>query len=267
MKKTNLLVALSIGILLTLSCSDENSNTNPNDNEISDDDGNQSVNPLFVNSIVSTNIDFIRDDDSDAFMNIQFIGQEDKEMPDSRTDELFDTGTYIFEVNFSNGEQIEIWAHSSFDSEVVAQEYANKLTGRLGKLPDFMRNELSHVVLHNGDAGAFAESESNFFVIYSINIDLRISNNDLEETVFHESVHATLDADYLLNSEWLQAQQTDDTFITEYARDNSDKEDLAESALFAYTMIKNPGRLPSNVETWITTNIPNRFAFFQTIFN
>ena len=262
-------------LFLIFSCSDKNepedaspTSVNPVDmaDDMPDDTSNQVVDPLFENSIVSTNIDFITEDDTDAFSTMEYLGQEDKEMPDSTTDILFDTDTYIFKVNFSNGNDTEVWAHSSFGNQQAAQEYAEKLTSRLGKLPAFMRDELSHVVLHNGDAGAFAESEANFFVVYSQNIDVRISNNDLEETVFHETVHATLDADYLQSNVWLQAQQNDPTFITQYAMDNSNKEDMAESALFVYTMIKHPGRLDSDIETWVQTNIPNRFTFIESIF-
>lgn len=258
--------------LFFMSCSNknyENETDTPTENlgDVSDDTSNIEINPLFINSIVSTDIDFITANDTNVFTSLDYIGRENKEMPDSTTDELFDTNTYIFRVKFSNGNYTEIWAHSSFQSQSLAQEYANKLTDRLGKLPEFMRNRLSHVVLHNGNSGAFAESEANFFVIYSQNIDVRISNNDLEETIFHETVHATLDSDYLQSDAWLQAQQNDITFITQYAKDNSNKEDMAESALFAYTMLKHPNRLSSDIETWVLTNIPNRFAFFETVFN
>ncbi|WP_157449775.1 hypothetical protein [Croceitalea dokdonensis] len=235
-----------------------------------DEDGNgssaQNSDPLFTNSIVSTEIDFIRSGDSDSFLSITYEGQAEKEMPDSRNDQLFDTAAFVFKANFSAGVTVEIWAHSSFGNENVAKENADKIVNRLGKLPPFMLNKLSHVVLHKGDAGAFAESESNFFVVYSENIDVRISNKDLEETVFHESVHATLDAVHLQRAEWRDAQQRDGTFITQYAMENADKEDMAETALFVYTMVKHPGRLAPDTEAWVRTNIPNRYNFLKTIF-
>ena len=263
--KLSKILAITSTILLSslaICCTDSENSLNTSEGENS----NEPIAPLFTNSIVSTDIDFITSADDDAFLNITYLGQADKEMPDSRNDVLFDTETYVFQLDFLLGNSIEIWAHSTFGSENAAFEYANKLTGRLGKLPEFMRSELSHVVLHKGDAGAFAESEANFFVVYSENIDTRISNNDLEETVFHESVHATLDADFLESEQWLQSQQKDGVFITAYAKENANKEDMAESALFAYTMIKHSGRLSSAIETWVKTNIPNRYAFFQTIF-
>lgn len=248
--------------LLAICCSDSENGSITNIGEKS----NEATTPLFNNSIVSTDIDFIFSNDEDAFLNITYLGQADKEMPDSRNDILFDNGTYVFQLDFSLGNSIDIWVHSTFGSENAAFEYANKLTEPIGKLPEFMRSELSHVVLHKGNAGAFAESEANFFVVYSENIDTRISNNDLEETIFHESVHASLDADFLKSEQWLKSQQNDYAFITEYAKENADKEDMAESALFAFTMIKHPGRLSSDIEMWVKTNIPNRYAFFQAIF-
>lgn len=259
----NRITALLLLSVWAISCSNKDNST---DTSQADDMNTEVINPLFTNSIVSTDIDFITDSDLNAFTSIQYIGQDDKEMPDSRTDILFDTGTFVFEVSFSNGGIIEIWAHSDFGDALAAQEYADKLTSRLGKLPELMRNTISHVVLHKGDAGAFAESEGHFFVLYSNNMDVRISNNDLEETVFHESVHAALDFEYLQSNAWTQAQQNDNAFITEYAKDNATKEDMAESALFAYTMIKHPNRLSSEIETWVSVNIPNRYAFFETIF-
>lgn len=260
----NNLVFSFLSVLIILSCSGKQKNASP---ATVTPEVTAAVSPLFINSIVSTNIDFIEATDPDTFNAITFIGQKDKEMPDSTTDTLFDTDTYVFEMTFTQGSSVEVWAHSSFGTEAAAREYVDKLAGPLGKLPVFMRNTLSHAVVHTGEAGAFAESEGNFFVLYAAIMDVRISNNDLEETVFHESVHASLDATYLESNTWLQAQEGDQAFITQYASDNATKEDMAESALFAYTMINHPGRLSLDIETWIETHQSNRFAFFETLFN
>ena len=97
-------------------------------------------------------------------------------------------------------------------------------------------------------------------------MDTRISNNDLEETVFHESVHASLDSTYLRSQAWLDAQRSDGTFVTQYAKNNPDKEDMAESAIFAYTMLKHPGRLSRDIEDWVRIYMLNRYMFFETVF-
>lgn len=222
--------------------------------------------PLFPNSVVSNDIDFILGTDSDAFTSLTYIGKADKEMPDSRNDILFDVNTYVFEANFSNGKKIGIWCHSSFGSQAAAQGYADKLCPRLGKLPEVQRDMLDHVVIHKGDAGAYAETEGHFFVLYSDNVDARISTHDLEETVFHESVHASIQDSYENTSAWTSAQSADPSFVTEYAERLPNLEDMPETALFAYTMIKHPGRLSDDIENWLNDNIPNRLAFFRTIY-
>lgn len=222
--------------------------------------------PLFPNSVVSNDIDFILDTDPDTFTSFAFIGLDDKEMPGSGSGNLFDENTFVFEASFSSGTSLEIWCHSSFMTQAAAQEYVEKLCPRLGKLPTFKRDLLDHVVIHNGNSGAFAEIEGNFFVLYSQNMDARISTNDLEETVFHETVHASIQEIYGGTPAWTNAQSADPTFVTEYGQSLPDLEDMAESALFAYTYIKYPGRLPADVEDWLTENIPNRLEFFCTIY-
>lgn len=226
-----------------------------------------SVEPLFKNSIVSTEFDFITSDDPNAFESLRFLGQGTREMPDKRNNKLMGKDTFIFEARFGDDSEVKIWAHSAFGSMEVAERYALMLSGPLGKLPELMRKKLSHVVIHKGDLTAFAESAGHFFVLYSENMETRVRNHDLEETVFHESVHATLSLKHSKSKVWLSAQKADDGFITEYAASNPTQEDLPESALFAYTMLKYPGRLPSEVETWVHKHMPNRLAFFRRIFS
>ncbi len=222
--------------------------------------------PLFPNSVVSNDIDFILSNDPDTFVSLDFIGLDDKEMPDSQSEDLFDQDTFVFEASFSDGVTLEIWCHSSFGSQAAAQEYAEKLGPRLGKLPAIHRDPLDHVVIHNGNATAFAEIEGNFFILYSENMDARISTNDLEETVFHEAVHASIQEIYANDPAWLKAQNADQAFITEYGADLPSLEDFPETALFAYAYIRYPGRLPTYVEEWISNNNSNKIAFFEMFY-
>lgn len=270
MKKSHLnflkRISYAILIILAFSCNDSDNTATEGENDTNNAPLVPVTNPLFPNSIVSTNIDFIKADDPDAFVSVSFKGLEDKEMPDSRNDQLFDTNTFVFDALFTNNKIVGIWVHSSFGSVNAAKEYVDKLTSRLGKLPEFMRDTLSHVIIHKGDAGAFSESVGHFFVLYSDNMDTRISNNDLEETVFHETIHASLDEQYATSTNWTNAQSADVNFITDYGKEYPIREDMSESAIFAYTMLKYPGRLSTNTEEWVRTHIPNRFAFFETIF-
>lgn len=226
-----------------------------------------SSDPLFQFSITSNDIDFILGTDPDVFESLTYVGKADREMPDKRSDVLLDEDTYVFTASFKNGKEIGIWCHSSFASKEKAEEYAEKLCPRLGKLPSHQRNMLSHVVIHTGDEVAFAETAGRFFVLYADNMDKRISTNDLEETVFHESVHATLQDLLESTPEWKKVQKNDNgNFVTNYARRLPALEDMPETAIFCYTAIKYPGRLPTNIEQWVKDYIPNRLAFFEGIY-
>lgn len=221
--------------------------------------------PIFPNSVVSNDLEFIMTRDASAFTCIRYQGKARQEMPDKRGGDLFANGVHTFEARYADGTAVGVWVHPRVGSESKAGTYAERVAQAVGKLPTVMRSVLHHVVIHEGDETAFGESEGHFFVLYSRNIDTRLRNHDLEETVFHESVHATLDSTYLSDPAWQRAQRRDGGFVTEYAQNNPGKEDMAESALFAWAMLQHPGRLPSNVERQARQIMPNRLGFFKDV--
>jgi hypothetical protein len=222
--------------------------------------------PLYPNSVTSNDLDFIHDDDPAAAFCLRFTGLAQAEMPDKRHDDLFADDVRVFAASYSDGTQVELWVHPSIATEVEATALVTPVAQAIARLPSQMRGLLNHVVIHNGDETAFAEDVGRFFVLYSDNIRARISTHDLQETVFHESVHATLDVPHSDSDGWRAAQIDDGQFLTTYAAENPDDEDMAESALFAWAMIKHPGRLPPEIETAVTALIPNRLAYFEGLF-
>jgi len=222
--------------------------------------------PLFDNSVVSNNIDFITAEDAFVPSTISFNGIQRQELPDKRRDTLFDDKAFTFSLAFEDKTVVDVYAHSDFKKQANAEKHVEMIARPLGKLPWKMRDTLAHVVIHNGNETAFAEHLGHFFVLYSENMEKRMASNDLEETIFHEAVHATLDHEHLQSAEWKNVQESDVNFITNYAAENPDQEDLAESALFAYTLLKHPGRLPAEVEQWLQKETPNRMAYFYSLF-
>lgn len=222
--------------------------------------------PIFENSVVSNEIDFIKAGDPAVDYCIALTKTTKAEMPDKRGGELMASGVSLFEARFADGTKVGLWTHPDLKSQETAKTYANHVARAVSYLPSKMRKTLSHVVIHQGNETAFGESEGHFFVLYSQNIDMRLRNHDLEETVFHESVHATLDARWANHRSWRAAQAADRAYITNYARAIPNKEDLAESALFAHAELINPGRLPADVSAKVRTIMPNRLAFFEKLF-
>lgn len=130
----------------------------------------------------------------------------------------------------------------------------------------FMRQGLSHIVLYDGGEPAFAEYPEWSFILYSENIEQLVREYDIDETVFHEAVLATLEADYAERTDWIVAQQSDGAYVTRYAADFSKKEELAESALFTYTLLYHPRSLPGATEQAVKTVMSNRLAYLSAFF-
>lgn len=224
--------------------------------------------PLFENSVVSNDIDFIKADDPAVPACMRYLGRSAQEMPGALdSDELMATDVYQFEAGFMDNSRVGIWVHPTVGSKEDAKVLAGLLLGPLGRLPSVMRHGLSHVVVHSGYHAAFAEHLGHFFVLYADNIQARLDTHDLDETVFHESVHATLDDEWSQSADWLQARQADGQFITEYAAEKPDGEDLAETALFGLTYLRHRERLPPQVVAGVESMIPARLAVLRTIFS
>lgn len=224
--------------------------------------------PLFENSVVSNDIDFILSSDPALPACLRYIGQVTQEMPGALdTGDLMAADVFTFDAGFIDGSQVGIWVHPSVGTREGAQGLASLLLGPLGRLPAVMRQKLSHVVIQSGDHAAFGEHLGRFFVVYADNMHTRLGTHDLDETVFHETVHATLDAEWSQSAEWQSAQKADGAFITEYAAEKPQGEDLAETALFALTYLRHRERLPPDVALGVETMIPARLAVLQRIFN
>jgi len=120
---------------------------------------------------------------------------------------------------------------------------------------------VERVVVHLGGEDTTAFSDVGLIVLYSANATKRIGTHDLEETVFHEAVHAAWDRPHRESPAWREAQERDGRFVTDYAAKHPGGEDLAESALFAYALIHRPDRIPADEAARIREAIPARIEF------
>ena len=223
--------------------------------------------PLFPNSVVFNDIDFITASDPAVAGCLRYLGPATQEMAGALdTDELFASDVHTFEVAFADDSQVGLWVHPSVGTREDAQAVAALLVGPLGRLPAVLRWPLSHVVVHSGDHAAFAEHLGRFFAVYEGNLRARIATHDLEETVFHEAVHAALDATWAQSPVWRNAQAADGAFIPEYAAEEPGGEDLAEAALFAFAYLRRPERLPPKVAHGVEAIMPARLALFEQLF-
>lgn len=220
---------------------------------------------LYPSSVVGTEFDFIHDSDPDAFEALKFVGKQRSEMPDKASDAELMQDAFVFEASFTDGARVRIFLDADFGDEVAARKEALRYTPRLGKLPSALRHGIKRLVVHEGNPDTTAFSDVGLIVIYSANATKRISTHDLEETIFHESVHAAWDKRHAGSAAWKAAQATDGGFVTRYAQRNPEGEDLAESALFAFTLIHHPERIPAADAKRIREAIPARIAFVERL--
>ncbi len=222
--------------------------------------------PPYTSSVVGTDFDFILETDPDTFVRLEDKGPGPAEMPDKsdRSAPLVQQA-FLFVAHFNDGTRVNLAIDADFKTQDDARKEALRYTPRLGKLPTALRRGVDRVVVHEGGEDVTAFSDVGLIVLYADNATKRIGTHDLEETVFHESVHAAWDTAHASSAEWLDAQKKDGGFVTDYARKNPTGEDLAESALFAYALIHHPKRIPKKEAARIKRAIPNRIAFVEKL--
>lgn len=213
--------------------------------------------PLYPNSVASNNLDFILASDPGACWSLAENGGGRTEMYDPRRDTLFVDDALHFDVTFTD-QKIRINVHPDVKGP---EQRAMEAAASVSRLPLQMRNELRYINILDGDGAAWEEALGGFFTLYDELMERRMAEHDLDETVFHESAHVALDPLLSNDPDWQSNQNADGTFITQYAAEKPDQEDIAESALFVWTMLHYPSRLPADVEAAVRDIMPNRLEY------
>jgi len=220
--------------------------------------------PLYASSVVDTDFDFIRETDRSVLESVAFVEKGVAEMPDKVATQELMQPAYQFRAAYKDGVRVDFYVSERAGAQAVAQNYVDLAAIRLGRIPHVLRRGVNRVVINEGDATAF--SDIGLIVLYTKNMGKRISTHDLEETIFHESVHATWDKAHAEAAGWVSAQRSDPGFLTNYGRTHPKGEDLAETALFAVTMVHHPDRLPEDVKAQVRAQVPARLAYISKLF-
>ena len=87
----------------------------------------------------------------------------------------------------------------------------------------------------------------------------------LEEILLHESTHTSMDAYHATTARWQEAQRADGVALSTYARDNPQREDLAET-LGPYLALRFwSDRIPAATAAAIQRAIPNRITYLDCL--
>jgi len=220
--------------------------------------------PIY-DSTADTVFDIITTSDPSTFNCLSYEGRTTRQMWDKRLDNEFDLNVFLFHAHFTDSPPIDIIVNPEFETVEAAEAEARRYTTELGQLPLILRQGIRQFGIHGG-MPTYSAGAGKIFV-YADRTTRRISQNHLEESLLHESVHTSLDPTYARSPEWQAAQAQDGAFVTRYGQDYPQREDLAETTLFAYGFMTHPDRIPPVDSQDIRRAIPARLALLETILN
>lgn len=219
--------------------------------------------PAPFDNTAGTVFDIIRADDPTTFVCLDELGRAERQIWDKRVDGEPIVMAYLFQAQYADGASIEIAINPEFGSPENAREQAELYAPALGRLPSSLRDGIKRFSVHDGRRGFHAGTGG--IVVYADTTANRLSYDHLEESLFHEAVHASWDHAHRLAPTWIAAQRSDGMFLTEYGQKRPEREDLAETALFAFAILHHPDRFPP-VDTKVTLEaVPARIAYIREL--
>ena len=210
--------------------------------------------------------DLIRPGDPASSYCLADLGVGPGEFYDKGTDQLlFPEQTYFFEARYDDGSVVEIRIHPDLVGSTTATDQAERIAGPISLLPVELRQGITRVGFLDGDSTAQGDGGGEGIHVYAGNVAVREAASRFEETMFHESVHTSLDDDYAASAQWLAAQEADGAFLTEYAASYPETEDLAETSLYAWALLHHPDRVSeADAAAW-RAMVPERIAVVENI--
>ncbi len=216
---------------------------------------------IFVNKSI------VLDDDPSDFVKVTPIGQAERRMFDRRSNRFDAVEARLYRAEFKNGAskeplEVEVQVNIEFD-EAEAQAALDRYLPVVGQLPAVLRKDVKTIWIHKGKE-PFGGGNNNLLIHTGMG-EVYLRDGILAETLCHEAAHTSLDATHANNDRWLTAHQLDGSFISNYARDNPRREDVAESFLLYIALRFRRDRIPDDLAETIEKTIPNRIRYFESL--
>jgi len=203
-------------------------------------------------------------DDPSTLVQVIATGVGSRQMFDRRANNgagaFIALDALLFNAFYTDGETIEIQVNPEFESSDALVK-ANIYGHTIGQLPALLRIDVQTVWIHKGDK-PFGGGNNNILIHTE---SPGYHGQWLEETIYHEACHTSLDSRLANSAQWLNAQSLDGEFISTYARDNPAREDVAESCLMHFALRNYPDRISSAARSKIESTIPNRLLVLDAM--
>ena len=216
--------------------------------------------------------DLITSSDYTVYSTSSYQGIETRMFYDKAIPDFIDYPAHIFKVNFGDGLSVDFEIYTEFSQEealAIKQKYA-PLMGQLGKE---LRKNIKSIEFLKGEEVASAQRSDDlsyanitFHVDWLNNIvQTRPGGDRTEELFIHEAAHLSIDPYVYGQQGWTDAVNLDGNYLSNYAKDNPDSEDVAET-FQAYIAVKYfPKRITSSLRDTILSVCLNRFKYFDSL--
>ena len=205
--------------------------------------------------------DIVTPADLSFFQGATYTGRGLRTVYDRRSSSFVQINAYLFALAYSSGRTIEAQINPEFGSEAAARTEAETYGRSVGQLPIALRRDVDALWIHRGVQPFGGGNRS--LLIHTGQSAIYVQSGILEETLIHEAAHTSLDADHAASARWVTAQSADPRFISTYARDNPQSEDVAESFLPYLAVRYRRGRISQDYYDTVSASIPNRIAYFD----
>jgi len=207
--------------------------------------------------------DIITPSDPTAYLGIVSLGQDSRWMFDRRIEDFENVVVHLFQATYYEGYIIEFRVNLEFDYE-TALARSEKYARMFGQLPSSLRTNLDKVWIHDGYYALGGGSDGGIVIPVEM-ADRYETDGMLEEGLLHETGHVAFDAVHDSSPEYLAARDADGAFISDYAMDYPDREDMAESLVGWVAVGYRSDRISIALENYILDTIPNRLDYFDAL--
>ena len=165
----------------------------------------------------------------------------------------------LFDVDYADRSvEYQVFGYESVGAARVDVDF---FAAAVGRLPAVLRSRLKEVEIRPTGPG-YGGNELGYIHITSNERDDR--NQRFEEVLMHEGAHASVDAVTEEEPGWLAAQEADDAFISDYARNSRGlEEDVAETFNAWFALRYRPEVLSEEMRIAIERTIPARLAYLD----
>ena len=216
--------------------------------------------PFFGTAFISP--DIITASDPTSLRGVEYVGRGRRRVYDRRVGAWETVEVFLFDVEYAGQPAVEYQVNLEFETRAAARAQVDVYAPEVGRLPAVLLSRLIDVEIHAGK-GVFGGNRIGTIHIHTEQGASYARGGFLEEVLFHEGVHVSLEADHENAPGWRSAQAADGQFISTYARDHPTREDLAESILAYFAVRIRPGSLSPSDRAAILSTIPHRLDYLD----